>query len=210
MGLFNLMPFGVVSIALDSTIRWANTQGMDMLSDSESLMALNGRLCGRTRAHAGLLAAALETIRGDLAEGRKPPVTVLSPSHLLPEEHTSALLVPLPGDWGADAQVAVLLCPKLKRRLSGIEPFLMRAFGLTRREAELARVLADGGTVEDFSRDSRITIGTARWHLRNTLFKLGCSRQGHAVARLLASPLTLIDLQTAEPPRKRQARGRQR
>ena len=208
VGLFNLMPFGVVTIGLDGTILWANAQGTAMLKDSESLMAVGGRLCDRVRGHAGLLAAALEAIRADLAAGRTPSIAVLSPSHLLPEEDTSALLVPM--GWADEPQVAVLLCPKLTRRLDGIEPFLMRAFGLTRSEAELARVLADGGTVEDFSCRRGITIGTARWHLRNVLFKLGCARQGHAVARLLASPLTLIDLAAAGPPRARPVGGRPR
>lgn len=205
LGLLDWLAFGVVAIGLDGAVHWSNSTAAAMLEDSESLMTVRDRLCGRTPRDAALFTAALDAVRDDLAAGRQPAVGVFSPRGLLPEEHTAALLVPL--GTAAPPQVAVLLCPRLDRRLSGVVPLLMGAFGLTRREAELVQTLAGGNTLEDFSRDHGITRGTARWHLRNTLFKMGCGRQGHAVARLLASPLTLVDL-GRQAPRQKQPRRR--
>ncbi len=53
---------------------------------------------------------------------------------------------------------------------------------LTQSEQSLAEILARGGALSDFSRQQNITIGTARWHLKNLESKTGTSRIEELVA----------------------------
>jgi DNA-binding CsgD family transcriptional regulator len=58
---------------------------------------------------------------------------------------------------------------------------LARAFGLTAAEARLAAALATGTSLTDYAETARITIGTARWYLKQALAKTNSHRQSELV-----------------------------
>jgi DNA-binding CsgD family transcriptional regulator len=58
---------------------------------------------------------------------------------------------------------------------------LARAFGLTAAEARLAAALATGTSLTDYAGRAQITIGTARWYLKQALAKTNSHRQSELV-----------------------------
>ena len=70
---------------------------------------------------------------------------------------------------------------------SSARPELLQiTYGLTPAEAEVARRLAMGSSVEHISASNGTSPNTVRSHLRKVLEKTGCSRQAEAVALLSA------------------------
>jgi DNA-binding CsgD family transcriptional regulator len=69
-------------------------------------------------------------------------------------------------------------------------PALMRAFDLTRTEAQLVAALTAGQSIKDYSQSIGRTENTVRWHFGNVLQKMGCRKQADVVRlvlRLLAT-----------------------
>jgi DNA-binding CsgD family transcriptional regulator len=64
---------------------------------------------------------------------------------------------------------------------------LARAFGLTAAEARLAAALATGTSLTDYAETARITIGTARWYLKQALAKTNSHRQSELVRRVITT-----------------------
>ena len=70
---------------------------------------------------------------------------------------------------------------------------LMRAWGLTRREREVARLVIDGLSTEDIATTLFISVHTARDHVRTMFGKVGVSRRQDLAATLTGrtpSPVT--------------------
>jgi DNA-binding CsgD family transcriptional regulator len=59
--------------------------------------------------------------------------------------------------------------------------------GLTRQEARLALLLAEGSELREAAESLGIGYETARSHLRSALAKAGVRRQGQLVAQVVAS-----------------------
>jgi len=64
---------------------------------------------------------------------------------------------------------------------------LARTFGLTGAEAKLAAALATGTSLTDYAGAARITIGTARWYLKQALAKTGAHRQSELVRHVISA-----------------------
>jgi DNA-binding CsgD family transcriptional regulator len=63
-------------------------------------------------------------------------------------------------------------------------PLLMRAWGLTRREREVARLVIDGRSTEDIATALFISEHTVRGHLKTMFAKVGVSRRQDMAATL--------------------------
>jgi DNA-binding CsgD family transcriptional regulator len=64
---------------------------------------------------------------------------------------------------------------------------LARAFGLTGAEAKLCAALATGTSLSAYAEAAEITIGTARWYLKQALAKTGAHRQSELVRHVLTA-----------------------
>ncbi len=73
-------------------------------------------------------------------------------------------------------------------RVEPQEPVLMQLYGLTKAEARLAAILADGKSLEESCQILGITDNTARTHLKHVFSKTGTHRQGELV-KLIVSGL---------------------
>ncbi|HEY4169330.1 MAG TPA: PAS domain-containing protein [Reyranella sp.] len=134
----------------------------------------------RLRRLIGEAATGLDLGGGDLLasapEDGQPLVLTVAP---LPEAWTLGLPV---------GRAALVLMRDPERRMGG--DFEARAgalFGLTEREAQLARVLANGGAVSDFMAQRDVSMPTARTQLTHLFRKTGTSRQGELVSLLLSA-----------------------
>ena len=81
--------------------------------------------------------------------------------------------------------VALLILQEPDRTPRVASDLLARYFELTRSEAQLASMMAQGKNVEDFASAQRISVTTARNHLQNLMRKTNTHRQGELVASLL-------------------------
>jgi DNA-binding CsgD family transcriptional regulator len=68
---------------------------------------------------------------------------------------------------------------------------LCQLYGLTRVESNLARLIAEGRTVEEAAAALRIAVNTARAYLKRVFDKTGVRRQAELVRLLLAGPAQL-------------------
>jgi DNA-binding NarL/FixJ family response regulator len=67
---------------------------------------------------------------------------------------------------------------------SGGQDQLMEKFGLTRREAQVARLLSQGRSNQRIARELRISEHTARHHTQRILVKLAVHSRGEAGAKI--------------------------
>ena len=67
----------------------------------------------------------------------------------------------------------------------------MRAWRLTRREREVARLVIDGLSTEDMSAALFISVNTIRDHLKKIFGKVGVTRRQDLAAALTAGTSTL-------------------
>lgn len=89
-------------------------------------------------------------------------------------------LVALPaGPFLAPAQVTVVL-----QRVSATDDELRQRFGLTTREVQVARMLAQGKRNADLARELAISPSTARRHTERVMQKLGVESRAQVAARL--------------------------
>jgi DNA-binding CsgD family transcriptional regulator len=71
------------------------------------------------------------------------------------------------------------------------QELVRRLFGLTRMEAALALLLAEGFTLDEAAEKMNVRRNTARTHLRSIFCKTGVTRQTMLVRLLLNSVITL-------------------
>jgi DNA-binding NarL/FixJ family response regulator len=84
---------------------------------------------------------------------------------------------------------ALVLTPIAAPHAPPVE-LLQSLFDLTPREAQVARSLANGRTVDEIASEGGVSPGTVRTHVRGVLEKTGCHRQTDVVALLAGMPVT--------------------
>lgn len=195
------MSFGVVILAPDRRIVYANRAADAILSEQDGLKAdgfgLHAlhpadnapfqTLLGRAApARPDLTRVAAGTLSIRRPSGRRPySVVVLTQ----PASETSLFLT---GD-----AVIILICDPERNERPSID-FLGRVYGLTPAEARLAAALAAGKSPKEYARAAGISPNTVRWHLKNVHAKLDTHRQSEIV-RLVERAL-LHGAGTSFPP----------
>ncbi|HUF12995.1 MAG TPA: helix-turn-helix transcriptional regulator [Longimicrobiales bacterium] len=99
-----------------------------------------------------------------------------------------------PGVIGPDA-VAVVLLQKAGARPAADPAELRARFGLTRRQARVATLLADRRTNQEVAQQLSVSVHTVKRHVEQVLLKLGVERREH-VERVLRT----ADATFAPPP----------
>jgi DNA-binding CsgD family transcriptional regulator len=82
---------------------------------------------------------------------------------------------------------ALILISDPERAVQLPTDHLARTFGLTGAEAKLAAALATGTSLTDYADAARITVGTARWYLKQALAKTGAHRQSELVRHVISA-----------------------
>jgi DNA-binding CsgD family transcriptional regulator len=90
-------------------------------------------------------------------------------------------------DFDLARATALLLISDPERAVQLPTDHLARTFGLTGAEAKLAAALATGTSLSDYAGAARITIGTARWYLKQALAKTGAHRQSELVRHVISA-----------------------
>ena len=124
---------------------------------------------------------ALEDIGGLLLLPRAWPLRPLmvTVTPLAPRQRNGSIAPGMP------QPSALLLIHDPDRAVAMPAEHLVRVYGLTLAEAKLAAALAGGSSLGAYADNARITIGTARWYLKQVLAKTGAHRQSELVRQVV-------------------------
>lgn len=94
---------------------------------------------------------------------------------------------------GMGAPAVLVLITDPEREIPVAQNLIQKLYGLTSKEAELAKKLATGMSPEEAAGNLDIAYQTARTHLKRIYSKMGVSRQSELVALLLRVPKVPAD-----------------
>jgi len=180
-------------VARDGRVLYANTQAEALLRQGDALHSTGGRLVTNDRAVSERLRRAIEGAVDAAAEQGGSPGGVLAirRADKLPLTVLVAPFRPARDGFGAVVPAAILFIRDPEgATISSLA--LQGLFGLTPSEAAVASALADGKAITAIAAANRISLNTARTHLKNILAKTGTSRQAELVALLLRSVAALV------------------
>lgn len=190
MHVIDRLQLGVVFLDGRGRLTHANRCARHLFEDGGGLRAQDGAVRASRPADSRRLdravATALEVYHG-IAADAPCVVDVARPAGRRP---LRVIPVPLPrwpaGPW-FESRLAVALIVS-DPELESVIPceWLRQRYGLTPREATLARSLGQGITLREAAGIHGVTYETARWHLRNIFQKTGTVRQSDLVRLLLS------------------------
>jgi DNA-binding CsgD family transcriptional regulator/PAS domain-containing protein len=204
------MPLAAILCDRLGRIVWLNRPAEEMVGHGDGLRVRDGRL--EAAAGNGVSAELRRLIAGAAADGLHAPCAARSDAEIeeaggllhlprpWPARPLAAMVTPLsvpvsPIDIALDATrpAALLLINDPDRAVQFPTDRLARTFGLTGAEAKLCAALATGTTLSAYAEAAEITIGTARWYLKQALAKTGAHRQSDLVRHVLTAvgPMTV-------------------
>lgn len=203
------LPLGVITLDACGRIIHANRAAEVILARRDGFAVEKGHLrCARERDRRSFDAAVAEAAAGALGRGeaKGAALAVSRPSCLRP---LGVIVAPV---FSRDEK-APLLTGGLRHRAAVLVTIsdpdaafdvsaerLVRIFGLTPAESRLAVALAAGDSLADYAARIGITIGTARWTLRQVLEKTGCRRQSELVSLIVRSAAGVGGGQSPDSP----------
>lgn len=173
----------VIVCDAEQRVQWMNTQAERLLAANRHLSIQTGKLNCHVSADAARLRAQIQAV--DQGARAESVIAIGSVGHGPVHLRITALMNGSTAQPGAEALAIVLTEPEATRRLNPDD--LVDLFGLTRAEGGLAAALATGLSLAEVAAARRITIGTARFQLRQVLAKTGTSRQAELLQHLHAS-----------------------
>jgi DNA-binding CsgD family transcriptional regulator len=194
----DLVTTGVLLVAADARVLFANAAASALLSRGHGITCLRGRLGAEDleatcRLQAAVRAAASPARRGcDLMVRRDDAGWPLG-----------LQVAPLGGQGvpaaGEPATVAVFVTDP--RQPPSVQvSMLQQAFGLTGAEARVAKLLADGASLQQIASRLRVSVNTVRTHLARVFDKTGTARQAELVRLMTHLHPTASPLARCHPP----------
>ncbi|WP_265561652.1 helix-turn-helix transcriptional regulator [Sphingomicrobium arenosum] len=151
----------------------ANRLGEDMLHIGDVIRLARGRVVASDEV-ADWFAGALRGIFSTAT-----PHASSSHAHDARGRRIALTLSPVPTFMGMRAMLFLSMPVELGE---GHDAALVDAFGLTRSEAQVMRLLANGGTAQGIAVRRGTSLQTVRVQLRHAMGKMGCTRQSEAIA----------------------------
>ncbi|MFA5938049.1 MAG: helix-turn-helix transcriptional regulator [Sinimarinibacterium sp.] len=200
-GTVNRMLLGMISLAQDGTIIETNQEARRILAEKDGLWLSGNTLCVDSSQESRDLQRMIRSALSDStaafnSENSEPGVVeAMSVSRPSGRAKLGVLLRTIPlGQWSESKQrpaVVVFLRDPESNAAQPSQELVRRLFGLTRMEAQLALLLAEGLTLDEAAEQMNVRRNTARTHLRSIFCKTGVTRQTMLVRLLLNSVLTL-------------------
>jgi DNA-binding CsgD family transcriptional regulator len=195
-GTVNRMLLGMISFAEDGEILETNQEAKRILSERDGVWIADNKLCVESAQESRELH---RLIRQSLTEATRAEgaavveaMSVTRPSGRAP---LGILIRAVPlGPWSESKRrpAAVLFLRDAESNVpQPSQELVRRLFGLTRKEAALALLLAEGYTLDEAADKMDVRRNTARTHLRSIFCKTGVTRQTMLVRLLLNSVVTL-------------------
>lgn len=195
-GTVNRMLLGIVSLAPNGEIIEMNQEARRILAEKDgitlsgNMLSVNGSQEGRELQR--MIRQALAGKPSGEGPGVVEALSITRPSG---RSKLGVLVKAIPlGEWSESRRrpaVAVFLRDPESNPVQPSHELVRRLFGLTRMEAALALLLAEGYTLDEAAEKMDVRRNTARTHLRSIFCKTGVTRQTMLVRLLLNSVVSL-------------------
>jgi len=195
-GAINRMLVGMISFAQDGSILEMNQEAQRILAEKDGI-ARSGTGIALSSNHENrdlqrMIRQALSGHGPDMGPSVVEAISVTRPSGR-GKLGIVVRAIPL-GEWSGAKQRPAAAVFLRDPESSGTQPsqeVVRRLFGLTRMEAALALLLAEGLTLDEAAEKLNVRRNTARTHLRSIFCKTGVTRQTMLVRMLLNSVISL-------------------
>ena len=196
-GTVNRMLLGMISFTEGGTILETNQEARRILAEKDGIWLSGNNLCVDSSHESRELLRMIRQAQADTGTSESGPAVVEAMSITRPSGRSKlgVLVKAIPlGAWSESKQrpaVAVFLRDPESNAAQPSQELVRRLFGLTRMEASLALLLAEGLTLDEAAEKMNVRRNTARTHLRSIFCKTGVTRQTMLVRLLLNSVITL-------------------
>jgi DNA-binding CsgD family transcriptional regulator/PAS domain-containing protein len=195
-GTVNRMLLGMISFAPDGGIVEMNQEAKRILAEKDGIWLSNNTLAVESSQESRELQRMLRQALAGTNDSEGPGVVeAMSISRPSGRAKLGILIKTIPmGEWSESKQrpaAAVFLRDPESNAAQPSHELVRRLFGLTRMEAQLALLLAEGFTLDEAAEKMNVRRNTARTHLRSIFCKTGVTRQTMLVRLLLNSVITL-------------------
>lgn len=195
-GTINRMLLGIVSFAQNGAIVETNQEARRILGEKDGIWLSGNTLAvdssQESRELQRMLRQALSTPGTESGPSMVEAMSVTRPSG---RAKLGVLVKTIPmGQWSESRHrpaAAVFLRDPESNAAQPSQELVRRLFGLTRMEAALALLLAEGYTLDEAAEKMDVRRNTARTHLRSIFCKTGVTRQTMLVRLLLNSVISL-------------------
>jgi DNA-binding CsgD family transcriptional regulator/GAF domain-containing protein len=196
-GTVNRLLLGIVSLAHDGSLIEMNQEARRILAEKDGLWLSGNTICvdnsQESRELQAMVRQALSANPSEETPGMAAAMSITRPSG---RAKVGVLVRAIPmGAWSESSKqrpaVAIFLRDPESNAAQPSHELVRRLFGLTRMEASLALLLAEGATLDEAAEKMNVRRNTARTHLRSIFCKTGVTRQTMLVRLLLNSVITL-------------------
>jgi DNA-binding CsgD family transcriptional regulator len=195
-GTVNRMLLGMISFAQDGSIIEMNQEAKRILAEKDGIWLSGSTLAVDSSQESRELQRMLRQALAGPADSVEPGVVeAMSISRPSGRAKLGILIKSIPlGEWSESRQrpaAAVFLRDPESNAAQPSQELVRRLFGLTRMEAQLALLLAEGYTLDEAAEKMNVRRNTARTHLRSIFCKTGVTRQTMLVRLMLNSVIAL-------------------
>lgn len=196
-GTVNRLLLGVINFSHDGSIIDMNQEARRILEEKDGLWLGGGNLSIDSAQESRELQRMIrQALAGNTETAASPSVVeAMSVSRPSGRAKVGVLVKTIPlGPWSESKQRPAAVVFLRDPESSAAQPsheLVRRLFGLTRMEAQLALLLADGLTLDEAAEQMNVRRNTARTHLRSIFCKTGVTRQTMLVRLLLNSVIAL-------------------
>lgn len=196
VSVIDRLSYGVILVDVRLHPVVVNAVADQILSERDGLVldrdALRGSTAAQTTALRQLVAGAAAVTSGISV---RMPGGAMTIGRRSPREPLHVLVTPVSaGNHYAGAEglaVAAIFVTDPARTCRPNERVLQMLHGFTPAEARVAAVLASGLTVQQIAQSLNLTIGTARWYVKQLRAKTGASTQAQLIRQLVGGPGSL-------------------
>lgn len=198
-GAVNRLLLGMVSFDQNGVIIETNPEARRILGEKDGIWLAGNNLCldnsQESRDLQRLLRQALTGAAGAATAEGPGMVEAMAVTRPSGRAKLGVLIKAVPmGQFSESKQrpaVVVFLRDPESNAAQPSQELVRRLFGLTRMEAQLALLLAEGLTLDEAAEKMNVRRNTARTHLRSIFCKTGVTRQTMLVRLLLNSVISL-------------------
>jgi DNA-binding CsgD family transcriptional regulator len=196
------LPIGILLVDDEGQMLAANRSALHSVQPDHGLEMRDGRLHAQDPVENRWLHSLLAKAVAPESRGTLDPASAMGITPPDGETPLPVLISPLSAPEfeveGPEAAAVVFLGDTQLARVTGVN-MLRNIYGLTGAEAELARLLAEGLSLEEASLRREVKLTTARSQLKQVFAKTGAKRQGDLVRIVLSGIPPLQDEGGADP-----------
>lgn len=195
--VFDRMALGVALLGLTGNVLEVNDRLRSIVSKNDGLSLTIAGLRAENSKERHTLNKAIESAIGGVPRDAQTEHVISRRSGKSPLLVSVAPSANPESIFGEAVRAVVLVRDTAERAYIPIN-VIETALELTLAEAQLVKTLVEGGSVADYASQRGVTIGTARWRLKQIFIKTGTHRQSELVLLVLRSTSGLLPVFSME------------